>query len=692
MSMEPTDQARIEFGIFAYIHDSRQTYGLRAQDYLRYRRFCAHRLRNVRSAVKLSQGTSTAFRKKEVSADMVSRPEHLEILLLQAERAWAFAMDLRELYSRTEEPRQHYHLIRRLRAALKAGEQLAAAAAGCRSCDERTLLEAHAYKLQIQSQLHFELEEWTSALDCAVLSRVISEQLALAGSSRHYALAHSMIEALDPIVRLAAYRARMAGAQQSQPTELAALWYSTMMLNDVARVEKAISGYSGIASALDAFATEANSCASGDAQALAYANSLSWRGGVVSYASQELAVLVKDAQEALQKATTGDGDDNALDEVAAAFGRAKKAAHRCHSEAVATSAKIHSTASEALESAYLTIQLYSICALHSIAIAKHVGQAKNVATSLGIAIEATENSAFLGHTQTWVLDSKAGKKRGGSVVSKRRGQKGCATDGLAEAVRVVVLYDLIRKGLSSLKASVSGVLERMMPATSRAIHGHQIIEEVAAAEAYYSCVRGYYSAALHASPAHNKHLDSLALLDLTLTETIPRALALATAASKLAVPQSEGQVVDDLWRHAVTVTTGDIGIAEHGIKRAIPIVSRLCATAASANSAVVTQGKAGTSDWVSDPAGRPVMVVNELATSASKSSPGSRPQYVPNLVDLTAMEFAAVPVKPLFYDLVAPSIDFDIDIINQRSGKSSAAATSGSSKLGSIIGNLWGSR
>ncbi|KAJ2036085.1 signal recognition particle subunit srp68, partial [Coemansia sp. S2] len=115
MSKTSTDQAPIEFGIFGYIHESRQTYGLRAQDYLRYRRFCAHRLRNVRSGVKLTQGTSTAFRKKEVTVDMVKKPEHLEILLLQAERAWAFAMDLRELYSRTEEPRQRYHLIRRLR-------------------------------------------------------------------------------------------------------------------------------------------------------------------------------------------------------------------------------------------------------------------------------------------------------------------------------------------------------------------------------------------------------------------------------------------------------------------------------------------------------------------------------------------------------------------------------------------------
>ncbi|KAJ2882314.1 signal recognition particle subunit srp68 [Coemansia aciculifera] len=688
MSKASTDQAPIEFDIFGYIHDSRQTYGLRAQDYLRYRRFCAHRLRNVRSGAKLTQGTSTVFRKKEVSADMVKKPEHLEILLLQAERAWAFAMDLRELYSRTEEPRQRYHLIRRLRAACKAGEQLAAAAASG-TCDGRTSLEAQVYRLQMQSQLFFELEEWTSALDCAVLSRVISEQLALLGSSRHYALAHAMVEALDPIVRLAAYRARMAGAQQSQPTELAAQWYSTKMLNDVARAEQAIPGFGEITAALDALVASANSSASGDAQVLAYANSLKWRGGVVSYASQELAVLIKDAQGALQDATEG---DDALDAAATAFKRVKKAAHRCHSEAIVASAKIHSTASEALESAYLAVQLYSTCALHSIAIAKSAGQAKNIATKLGTAIEATDKSSLIGRSHAWILDSETGSKRGGSVVSKCGGQKGSITDSLAEGTRVVVLYDMVRKNLSNLKASAADVLERMMPATSRAVHAHQIIEEVAAAEAYYGCVRGYYSAALHASAVHGKPLDSLALLDSTLSEGIPRALALATAASKHAVSQSDTLAVDDLWRRAVTVTNSDIDDAEHAIKRAIPIVSRLCAAAASADSAV-TQRKSGSSDWVSDPTGRPVMVPNELAASASKSSVGSLPQYVPKLVDLTAAEFVAVPIKPLFYDLASSSIDFDMDLIGQRSGKSSTAAAGGSSsKLGSIIGSLWGSR
>ncbi|KAJ2494716.1 hypothetical protein IWW47_004455, partial [Coemansia sp. RSA 2052] len=400
-----------------------------------------------------------------------------------------------------------------------------------------------------------------------------------------------------------------------------------------------------------------------------------------------LVALIESAQGALKNASESGDDDGALDAAATAFNGVKRAARRCHSESIAASAKIHSTASEALESAYLAVQLYSTCALHSIAIAKYVGQAQVVAAKLGIAIGTTDGPSSIGHGGSWILDSEASSRRRGSA-SKRGSQKGNLTDSLAEATRVVVFHDLIRKCLSNLKAAVADVLGNMAPATSRAVHGHQLIEEVAAAEAYYDCLRGYYAAALHASPAHKRHLDSLALLDSTLSESIPRALALVTAASKHAVAHSDGLVVDELWRRVVAVTSSDIHSVEQGIKCAVPVVSRLCAASVSADPAAA-QHKSGARDWESDPTGRPAMVANELAGAASKSQADGPSQQVPKLVDLAAIEFAAVPIKPLFYDLAAANIDFDLDAIGQRSGKSAA---SGSSKLGSIIGSLWGSR
>ncbi|KAJ2472100.1 hypothetical protein IWW56_006210 [Coemansia sp. RSA 2131] len=87
-----------------------------------------------------------------------------------------------------------------------------------------------------------------------------------------------------------------------------------------------------------------------------------------------------------------------------------------------------------------------------------------------------------------------------------------------------------------------------------------------------------------------------------------------------------------------------------------------------------------TKAWVHSPIGRLSLVANTLA---SKSA--TVPQRVPNLVDFAA-DFAVVPIKPLFYDLAAPAIDFDMSAINAQADKQ------GASKLGSIIGSLWGSR
>ncbi|KAJ2474241.1 signal recognition particle subunit srp68 [Coemansia sp. RSA 2322] len=689
----------IDFGLFGYIHEARQTHGLRAQDYQRYRRFCAHRLRNVRKVAKLTQGTSTSYRKKDVSADpAASHPEHIELLLLQAERAWAFAMELRELFSRTEEPRQRYHLIRRLRAACKAAAQLASIASG--TCNARTSLEAQAYWLQMQSQLHFEVEEWSSALDCAVLSRVISEQLALTGSSRQHALAHSMIEALDPIVRLAAYRVRMPGAQQSQPAEIAAQWHEAHMLSDIARVALSIPSYSEIAAALDAFVAEAASGTAGGSQAPVYANNLLWRGGNVSFASQEVAALLDGAQKALLNASENEekGKPDALDAALAAFVRVKKEARRCHADGTAVSAKVSSAASEALSSAYLAVQLYSMCALNAITIAKHVGMAADAASKLGLAIGAT-GSLLVGRSQPWISDHADLSARDRAIGAARAGDaksglKRGAANKLPVPVQVVIFYDMVRKSLGSLKASASEVLGQMAPATSRAVCGHQILEEVAAAEAYYGCIRNYFAAALHASPAHGKFLDALALLDSTLSEAVPRALALTAATAKHGVPQPNGLAVEEIWQRVIAITSSDVERVQGSIESAIPptacpellagfelpvLVLLLAAEA---------QRQPVARDWLSDPASRPAIVASEPAESGKSGPQDGAPLRVPNLVDLSLAQFTAVAVKPLFYDLAGSAIDFDHGLINQKAGK---VASGGSSKLGSIIGSLWGS-
>ncbi|KAJ2179659.1 signal recognition particle subunit srp68 [Coemansia sp. RSA 551] len=632
--------ALVSFDIFEYIHDSRQAHGLRAQDYTRYRRFCAHHLRTVRKAAKLPQGSTAGFSKLNVTSENASSTLHVEVQLLQAERAWAYAMDLRELHSRTEEPRQRQHVVQRLKAAVKAAHTLAAIAPGF--CDARTALAAAAYWLQMQSQLRFELQQWEAALDSAALARVITDRLAQAGSS-HFALAHAMLEALDPIVRLAAYQMRVSGAQHATPAAIAVQWYDSNMKGAEDRVSATIPEYADISAALDKLSAPTG-------ESVAFANELHWRGGAVSFASQELAAQVDRAQ-GLLKAASGDNSDS-LDEMVAAYRKVGKIARRCHAESAVAAQKSQTAALDALLSAYAAVQLYSVCVLSAIDVTQLFNEAQSIAHTCG----ATANSAdaLLG----WLAGPCAGSPLSDDKNAPRQ-------PGLAQ---VVVCYDKIRQRLTALQHSVTEMEAKLLPAVRREIRTQQIADEAVAAEAYYTCLRNYYSALLHASPACAQYVDSLALLDMVVTENVPHATALTAQLAKRDLPPSEATDTEP-WLRNLAPSPDKIAQASEAAETALPVVRGLCVGASE-----------NTKAWVHSPASRLNLVANTLA---SKSA--SVPQRVPHLVDFTA-DFAVVPIKPLFYDLAAPAIDFDMSAINAQADKQ------GTSKLGSIIGSLWGSR
>ncbi|KAJ2795842.1 signal recognition particle subunit srp68, partial [Coemansia guatemalensis] len=592
-----------------------------------------------------------------------------------AERAWAYAMELREQYASTEEPRQHQHLVRRLKASCKAARQLAGIAPGF--CDRRTALAAAAYWLQLQSQLSFETEQWEAALDCAALSRVVSDQLARDSGAQHYALSQAMSAALDPIVRLAAYRVRVAGAQHTQPASIATQWYESDMKGAASRVSATIPEYDDIVCALEALAEETRAAVSDDAGSAAFANELRWRGGCVTFADRELASLVDEAQTHLAAAATADGDQGSpsaaesLDAAAAAFKRVDKSARRCYAESTAAAAKAQSAASDALPPAYLVVQLYSACALGAMAVAKCVGEAQEIAAQHGATPDAPMPLLGSGGADVWVAEN----------VSQTSDGSDAQASGQPTLSRLVLCYDMARTQLAALKTRMANALGKLTPEANRRVRAQRLVEEVAAAAAYYDSVRNYYSAALHASLRYRQPLDSLALLDTVVAEDVPRATALAAAAGRDAASRSESLAVDKLWDRFVSVSAEDVARIGAAAEAALPTARALCAAASRAEAVPAGSPQA----WFRNPGTRPALVANELAARGGKGVAG-RPARVPKLVDLSEVAVAAVPVKPLFYDLAAAAIDFDMAAIDERASKQGGA----SGGLGAIIGSLWG--
>ena len=110
------------FQALKVIKQSQQQHGLRHQDYQRYRSYCTRRIRRLRKTLNAVCGNQRRYQKKELNADDITDVKLLFIPLFQAERAWAYAMQLKQ-ESNTEQ-RKKFHVISRLRKAVKHSNEL----------------------------------------------------------------------------------------------------------------------------------------------------------------------------------------------------------------------------------------------------------------------------------------------------------------------------------------------------------------------------------------------------------------------------------------------------------------------------------------------------------------------------------------------------------------------------------------
>lgn len=83
------------------------------------------------------------------------------IPLFQAERAWAYAMQLKQ--EANTEPRKKFRLVNRLKKCVKFASELEKLSES-EKCDARTKLEAQGYSSLISGQFNFETQKWNESL------------------------------------------------------------------------------------------------------------------------------------------------------------------------------------------------------------------------------------------------------------------------------------------------------------------------------------------------------------------------------------------------------------------------------------------------------------------------------------------------------------------------------------------------
>lgn len=162
---KPPKEPLPSLDILLSVRQARQANGLRTDDYERYRQYCTRRLRRLRSTVRGAPGKSREYRPvpPPTPAAVRAHPEHLAVHLVAAERAWAYALQLRPhtVDGSDNRTRAYFSMRKRLRAAVEAAGALERLA--LRDCDARTALEAALYALWARGNERLEAGAWAAA-------------------------------------------------------------------------------------------------------------------------------------------------------------------------------------------------------------------------------------------------------------------------------------------------------------------------------------------------------------------------------------------------------------------------------------------------------------------------------------------------------------------------------------------------
>ncbi|XP_061089288.1 signal recognition particle subunit SRP68 [Conger conger] len=202
VGMDDKKDEGIGLEILQIIKESQQQHGLRHGDYQRYRGYCSRRLRRLRKTLGFKMGNRHKFTGKKITVEMLSDNRYLLLVLMEAERAWSYAMQLKQ--EANTEPRKRFHLLSRLRKAAKHGERLERLCESTR-VDAKTKLEAQAYTSYLFGMVQFELQQWKAAMEAFNKCKTIYEKLASAFTEEQAVLYHQRVEEISPNIRYCAY-------------------------------------------------------------------------------------------------------------------------------------------------------------------------------------------------------------------------------------------------------------------------------------------------------------------------------------------------------------------------------------------------------------------------------------------------------------------------------------------------------
>ncbi|KAK8790885.1 hypothetical protein WA158_005516 [Blastocystis sp. Blastoise] len=193
---------KLHFEIFYNIKLLQQQNGLKQSDFSRYRQFCARKIRRVRKRIDFTYGKKV-YTPRLFTVENVKDSGSLFVPLLETERAWAYAMEIKQDLANQDTSRSHFHLLSRLKKTCHNAELLLSI---CNEmCDDDTMLEAEAYSNYIHGVYYVEIDKYSEALDCFLKCQNILSHLHEICISILLKVYSDKLKELEPYIRYCKY-------------------------------------------------------------------------------------------------------------------------------------------------------------------------------------------------------------------------------------------------------------------------------------------------------------------------------------------------------------------------------------------------------------------------------------------------------------------------------------------------------
>ncbi|KAI0638821.1 hypothetical protein C8Q77DRAFT_1077790 [Trametes polyzona] len=220
---------KVHFQALQIANEQRNAYGLRYNDYERYRKHCYNRTHRLRSTLKMTYGRGREFKKlPPINLDTI-KDGHLQLLLFEAERAWAHSQEMHQEslklaataktakgaaaeVAQKQSSANRKHATRRMRRSIHWATQLlshcqALYAQGRLSAAD--LAQVTAYTLILNGRFLRQRFDFEDALVQLSVARNLLDALAdAAATSRAQALAIAFADEIGPEIRHCAHELR----------------------------------------------------------------------------------------------------------------------------------------------------------------------------------------------------------------------------------------------------------------------------------------------------------------------------------------------------------------------------------------------------------------------------------------------------------------------------------------------------